>query len=141
MKTPQFFSVLEGPSGVEDLSGLEAPSSVLEGPSEIEGPSGLEDPSGLESHFQFLRAPKVLRAPQVLRAHDFLSAPLQFLKAPQRLALQMNSFSMAPSTCQKAAVWVTRVRWFTQNRKQNSSRSWGERGPLRGRETSRERDL
>lgn len=47
----------------------------------------------------------------------------QFLKAPQRLARQMNSFSMAPSTCQKAAVCVTRVRWSTQNRKQNSSRS------------------
>lgn len=28
----------------------------------------------------------------------------QFLKAPQRLARLMNSLSIAPSTCQKAAV-------------------------------------
>ena len=50
----------------------------------------------------------------------------QFLKDPQRLALQMNSLSMLPSICQKAAVWVTAVRWFTQNLKQNSSRSYRE---------------
>lgn len=48
----------------------------------------------------------------------------QFLKAPQRLALQMKSLSRLPSICQKAAVCVTSVRWFTQNLKQNSSRSW-----------------
>ncbi|TNN53872.1 hypothetical protein EYF80_035933 [Liparis tanakae] len=34
-------------------------------------------------------------------------SPAQFLKAPQRLALLMNSLSIAPSTCQKAPVWVT----------------------------------
>ena len=36
----------------------------------------------------------------------------------------MKSLSMLPSICQKAAVWVTSVRWLTQNLKQNSSRSW-----------------
>lgn len=48
----------------------------------------------------------------------------QFLKAPQWLALQINSFSMLPSICQNAAVCVTSVKWFTQNLKQNSSRSF-----------------
>lgn len=48
----------------------------------------------------------------------------QFLKAPQRLARHMKSLSRLPSICQKAGVWVTSVRWFTQNLKQNSSRSW-----------------
>lgn len=52
----------------------------------------------------------------------------QFLKAPQRLARQKKSFSRFPSTCQKAAVCVTPVRWLTQNLKQNCSRSCGGRG-------------
>lgn len=56
--------------------------------------------------------------------HACIWWPSQFLKAPQWLALQINSFSMLPSICQNAAVCVTSVKWFTQNLKQNSSRSF-----------------
>lgn len=52
----------------------------------------------------------------------------QFLNAPQRLARQMKSLSRLPSICQKAAVWVTCVRWLMQNLKQNSSKSWTSKG-------------
>lgn len=70
---------------------------------------------------QFMLALSSSFLPSFLRGWLVVS---QFLKAPQRLALQMNSLSMLPSICQKAAVWVTSVRWFTQNLKQNSSRSY-----------------
>lgn len=70
---------------------------------------------------QFMLALSSSFLPSFLRGWLVVS---QFLKAPQRLALQMNSLSMLPSICQKAAVCVTSVRWFTQNLKQNSSRSY-----------------
>lgn len=47
----------------------------------------------------------------------------QFLKAPQWLALWMNSFSMVPSTCQKASDWDTLVKLLMQKRKQKPSKS------------------
>lgn len=69
-----------------------------------------------------------LRADESSEEPQQLLWPGQFLKAPQRLARQKKSFSRFPSTCQKAAVCVTPVRWFTQNLKQNCSRSCGTKG-------------
>lgn len=48
---------------------------------------------------------------------------LQFLNAPTRLALLMKFFKRSWSISAKPDVWVTTVRWFMQNRKQNSSKS------------------
>lgn len=73
-----------------------------------------------------------LRAVESSEEPQQLTWPGQFLKAPQRLARQKKSLSRFPSTCQKAAVCVTPVRWFTQNLKQNCSRSCGTKGEGRG---------
>lgn len=73
-----------------------------------------------------------LRAVESSEEPQQLLWPGQFLKAPQRLARQKKSFSRFPSTCQKAAVCVTPVRWFTQNLKQNCSRSCGTKGEGKG---------
>lgn len=78
------------------------------------------NPTGWEQSSPFRKLRQLLRL-----------GPGQFLKAPQRLARQKKSFSRFPSTCQKAAVCVTPVRWFTQNLKQNCSRSCGRRGEER----------
>lgn len=47
----------------------------------------------------------------------------QFLKAPTLLALLMKFFRRSWSISANPEVWVTTVRWFMQNLKQNSSKS------------------
>lgn len=54
----------------------------------------------------------------------------QFLKAPTLLALLMKFFRRSWSISANPEVCVTTVRWFIQNLKQNSSKSWNNSNSL-----------